>query len=107
MFILVRRGIRKFNNYKLQVITLLVGTVIPFIGNLLYVFNIIPIIGTDLIPFYFVVTGLLYALIIFPFGFLDVIPIALNALVEDLPDGFLVLSGDVIWPISILLLKGC
>jgi PAS domain S-box-containing protein len=94
MFILGREGIRKFRNYRLQVAALLIGIIIPLIGSILYVYNFLPVLGFDLIPFYLVLAALIYTITIFPFKFLDVIPIARNTLVDELPDGVLVLDKD-------------
>jgi PAS domain S-box-containing protein len=94
MFILGRAGIRKFGNYRLQLSALLIGIIIPFIGSLLYAFNVFPGVGLDLIPFYFILTGLIYTITIFPFRFLDVIPVARDTLVDELPDGVLVLDKN-------------
>jgi PAS domain S-box-containing protein len=92
--LLWRTGLRKFGNNRTQVIAILIGSIIPLVGSMLYIFDLFPVEGVDVTPLYFVLTGIIYSLTIFKLRFLDIIPIARNALVENLPDGVLVLSGD-------------
>lgn len=82
--------------YGWQIGLLLVGTCVPVAANIVYVIGSSPIEGLDLTPFGITVAGLFYAVIIFRFHFLDVVPVARRVLVEKIPDGMLVLDNDKI-----------
>jgi len=92
--ILWRFVFHKPSAHRSQFILLLIGTVLPLVGNLLYVSGLSPVLGLDLTPFAFVVAGLFYAISIFRFRFLDLLPVARNKLMESLPDGILVLDAE-------------
>ncbi|MCF7808725.1 MAG: PAS domain-containing protein [Candidatus Marinimicrobia bacterium] len=68
------------------------GALIPLVANSMYVFKINPIPGLDWTPISFGISGLLFALGIFHFGMLNLVPIARNFLVETMEDGMMVLD---------------
>jgi PAS domain S-box-containing protein len=88
-FVFHKRGV-----YRRQFALLLTGTVLPLIGNIVYVFGFSPVKGLDLTPFVFVIAGMLYALSILRFNFMNPVSIARTKLVESLPDGILVLDAE-------------
>jgi PAS domain S-box-containing protein len=94
LVILIVAGLRNDFSSRIQIFGLLLGTLIPFSGNLLYIFDLNPVKGLDLNPLYFILSGLIFAITIIQFKFLDVIPIARNRFVEDLPDGVLVINKE-------------
>jgi PAS domain S-box-containing protein len=77
-----------------QVVALLIGTLVPVIGNMVYLLRLTPLIDMNSIPLIFLGAGIIYALSIFRFRLLDVVPLARGALVENLPDGILVLDSE-------------
>ena len=97
-FGILLRFMRKKPNSRSQIIILLIGTLIPIAGSIIYVLGLTPIAGLDLIPSTFIVAGVIYAVTIFRFHFPDVIPVARSILVENLPDGILVLDagGEIV-----------
>ncbi len=80
--------------YKRQSGTLIAATLIPIIGNLMYVTNINPYPGFDWTPVSFVLTGLIIAIGIFRFRMFNIVPLARTKLFEMLNDGVIVINAD-------------
>lgn len=80
--------------YKGQVGFLLIGALIPWLANALYLTKLNPIPNLDLTPFAFTVTGLVTAGGLFRFKFLNIVPIARETVIESMKDGIFVLDND-------------
>ena len=80
--------------YKKQSGTLLVATIFPIVGNLIYVTNLNPFPGFDWTPISFVLTGLIISLGIFRFRMFNIIPLAKTKLFEMLNDGVIVINTN-------------
>ena len=78
--------------YRAQLGVMFAGTLAPWIGNLLYVTGLNPFPHLDLTPFAFTITGLAATWGLFRFQFLDVVPIARDAVIEGMTDGVIVLD---------------
>ena len=78
--------------YRLQTGAILVGTIIPWIGNGIYVSGLSPIPNLDLTPFAFTISGLVMGWGLFRFKLLDIVPIARRAVVDSMSDGVIVLD---------------
>lgn len=76
--------------YKRQIALLFVASLLPLIGNLIYVFQINPLPGFDWTPFTFLLTGILIAINISQFKMFDLVPFGRNKLFETLPDAILI-----------------
>jgi PAS domain S-box-containing protein len=70
---------------------LLIGALVPLVGNVLSTFKLIPI-PLDLTPFAFTVAGVLVSWGIFRFRLLDIVPVAREAVIESMGDGVIVLD---------------
>jgi len=79
--------------YKTQIGTLLVASIIPIIGNLMYITNINPYPGFDWTPVSFVLTGLIIALGVVRFRMFDIVPLARTKLFEMMNDGVVVINA--------------
>ena len=79
--------------YRKQVSVLLVGVVVPWIGNLIYIFDVGPVAHLDITPFAFSVTGLALAWGFLRFRLQDIVPVARETIFEGMRDGVLVLDG--------------
>jgi PAS domain-containing protein len=79
--------------YKNQIGTLMIATLIPIIGNLMYLTNINPYPGFDWTPVSFVLTGIIIALGVFRFRMFDIVPLARTKLFEILNDGVVVINA--------------
>lgn len=80
--------------YKKQIGTLLVASIIPIAGNLMYITNINPVPGFDWTPVSFVLTGLIIALGIVRFQMFNIVPLARTKLFEMMNDGVLVVNKN-------------
>ena len=73
---------------------LLLGTLFPLIGGVLYVLGITPIQGLNIIPISFFFTVIVFFVGIGPLRVFDLVPIARDALVEGMPEAVLVLDTE-------------
>lgn len=89
---LVQTALRSPGLYRRQIGALLAGAVIPWIGNVLYLFGASPWPGLDLTPLAFVLTGLVLAWGLYRWQMLDLAPVARDALIENMSDGVFVLD---------------
>lgn len=78
--------------YKKQIGTLLVASIVPIAGNLMYITNINPVPGFDWTPVSFVLTGLIIALGIVRFQMFNIVPLARTKLFEMMNDGVIVIN---------------
>lgn len=81
--------------YKRQIYLLLIASVLPPAGNLIYVFHVNPVPGFDWTPFTFLITGILIAINISQFKFFDLVPFGRNKLIDILPDAILILDNSM------------
>ena len=79
--------------YRRQVCSVLIGLVAPWASNALYISGHSPFPGLDLTPLSFIILGVAVGWGLFRFHLFDVVPIARDAVIEDLTDGVIVL-GD-------------
>ncbi len=79
--------------YRFQTTSLIAACLIPWAGNFLYITELTPFPGLELTAISMAFTGLICTLAILRFRFLNLVPIARDALVEMLPDGVLVLDN--------------
>lgn len=81
--------------YKSQVTILFISSLLPPIGNLIYVFHINPLPGFDWTPFSFLITGILIAINISQFKMFDLVPFARNKLIDLIPDAIVILDNSM------------
>ncbi len=89
--LLIQTLIRSPRPYRGQTSMLLLGAVTPILGNILSTFHLVSF-PLDLTPFAFVIAGILLALGIFRFRLLDIVPVARDAIIEEMVDGVIVLD---------------
>ena len=80
--------------YRRQVAVLFAASLLPLVGNVIYVFHINPLPGFDWTPFSFLLTGILIAINISQFKMFDLVPFARNKLFEVLHDAILIVDGS-------------
>jgi len=83
---------RLSKDYRNQTLTLLTGVSIPLIANILTVFKLIKTPYSDITPFAFLLTGILFFWSLFRYKLLDIVPIARHAIFENMKDIILVLD---------------
>lgn len=89
---LVRTALHAPLVYTPQVIALLIGSFLPWIGNILYMANLNPWPGLDLTSISLSLAGLTIAWSLYRYHTLDLTPILTEAIFENLGDGILVLD---------------
>ncbi|MCW5876612.1 MAG: sensor domain-containing diguanylate cyclase [Anaerolineales bacterium] len=76
--------------YKQQIAAILLGVSIPFASNAASLAGYLPFPNLDTTPLAFAATGLVIAFALFELGLLDILPVARDAVVEQMADGVLV-----------------
>ena len=76
-----------------QVWLVLIASVSPWLGNMIYLLGYSPLPAVDLTPMGFIITGLIFQFAIMRFRMLDLIPIARHTLLGELIDGVLILDN--------------
>ncbi len=89
----LRALLRSNTLYRQQAALLLVGVLAPWVLNAMYVLRIGPFGKVDLTPVAFSVSGLAFAWSVFRLRFLNVVPVAREAVFEGLGDGVVVISA--------------
>ncbi|HEY90117.1 MAG TPA: PAS domain S-box protein [Thermoflexia bacterium] len=77
--------------YRRQIITLLIFSLITWLGNLAYIAGLTPW-GMDMTPINFSASGLLIAWGLFRYRILDIMPVARDVLIENMRDGVIMLD---------------
>ncbi len=78
------------SKYRNQIYFLLFSGLVPLIFSIFYTESFVKIPGLDITPFAFTISGILLAISIFRYRFLDIIPLAYNILFKNMVNGFLV-----------------
>ena len=90
--LLIRLFIRSPHLYRQQAGLLLLGALIPWVGNGLSIAGLKPIPNLDLTPFAFTLSGVVMGWALFRYQLLDIMPVARRAVVDGLSDGIIVLN---------------
>ena len=94
VMLLVRGFINLRHVYRKQAIILMVGTLTPFIINLFYNLYFIDIVHFDFTPISFVVTGLAYYWGFSRFKLIEIVPVARDAVFDEMQDLVFVLDSE-------------
>ena len=87
------RGLRRFPSpYRLQTAMIILGAVVPWTGNLLYLLGAFP--GFDFTPVAFAVSGILFTWGIYRYRLFGLVPVARDMVVDSMEDGVLVLDAQ-------------
>jgi signal transduction histidine kinase/DNA-binding response OmpR family regulator len=78
--------------YRRQTMVILPAMMIPWFGNIFYLFDLLPLPGLDWTSISFLASCLLLTWAVFRFGLLDLVPVARNVLFANMADGLLVLD---------------
>ncbi|GAB4491763.1 MAG: hypothetical protein Fur0016_02400 [Anaerolineales bacterium] len=88
----VRQSEREDRTYRAQASLTLLAAGLLMVGNILYVFNLLPLQGLDITPLTFSISAGLLALALFRYQMLDLMPIANEIILKNMGDGILVLD---------------
>jgi signal transduction histidine kinase len=80
--------------FRSQALAMIIGVVAPAAANLLYVSGLNPFPGFDITPFAFSVSGCATAWALFRRGFLDMLPVARQRVLETMRDAVIVLDPE-------------
>jgi len=78
--------------YRSQVIALIIAVLLPWVWNIIYVFNLIPLPHKDLTPVMFSISGIVIALGLLRFRLFEAVPFAYKYLIHQMNDGIFVFS---------------
>jgi len=91
--LILMRGLRRFPPpYRRQTAMIILGAIVPWAGNLLYLSGAVP--GVDLTPVAFTVSGALFTLGLHRYRLFGLVPIARDMVVDSMDDGVLVLDAQ-------------
>mgnify|MGYP000936757248 CR=1 FL=1 len=80
--------------YRYQGVMVLIGSIFPWVGNVIYMLDLSPIPGVDLSCVAFTISGLVLIWAVLRFNLLDLVPIARSAVVDMMRDGVIVLDAQ-------------
>jgi PAS domain S-box-containing protein len=90
--LLLRMLLRSVVIYRRQTILLLLGLLIPWLGNGLYIFGLEPIPNLDLTPFAFTLSGVAMGWAFYRYRLLHIAPIAHQTIIDTMSDCLLVID---------------
>ncbi|MDQ1261276.1 MAG: Methanosis regulatory histidine kinase FilI [Euryarchaeota archaeon] len=80
--------------YARQALLFFVAIQIPVIADILFLFGITPVKNYNIVPSTFAFTGILLAIALFQYRFIDIVPVARNTLFERMSDPMLVIDRE-------------
>jgi PAS domain S-box-containing protein len=80
--------------YARQAQLFFVAVLIPVIADILFLFGITPVKNYNIVPSTFAFTGILLAIALFQYRFIDIVPVARNTLFERMSDPMLVIDRE-------------
>lgn len=78
--------------YRKQTAILLAGALVPWVGNAITIYKLVPLPDIDITPLTMPLTGAVFFFGLFRYRFLDLIPIARDMLVENMQDIIMVID---------------
>lgn len=92
LLILVRE--RTPRTFLIQRTILIIALILPSFSSLLFEMGFNPIPGVNITSSLFLIVGILYAIALFRYGFLDIIPIARSRVIEEMSMPMIVLNAS-------------
>lgn len=80
--------------FRLQSTCILIGTILPVIISLISVFGVLPSLHQNYTPLAFAFSGICFAIGIYQYQLLDIMPVARSLLVEIIHEGMIVLDHN-------------
>jgi PAS domain S-box-containing protein len=90
--VFVRESFGASKLYRKRIWLMLASACIPWVGNVLFVMGYAPVLGLEITPFAFAITGVALAWGLFRFRLFEVVPIAREAVLGSMIDGVIVLD---------------
>ena len=92
--IILRVYLRSSGGERTQAAVVFFGGLIPLFSSAITESRMVPLFGLDLAPLAFLITGILWLVAVLRGTLLDIIPIARDALVEQMLEGVVVVDGE-------------
>jgi PAS domain S-box-containing protein len=93
IIVLLIGAFKVYSLFKVQVWILIIGTLLPFIVSVLYVFKLIPLKGLDPTPISFILSGIIVAISLFWLQMFNIVPIAHKQAIDNLRAGMFVVDS--------------
>ena len=93
-FLLIRFALTNKSIYRYQSVFMVLATLTPFFVNVMYLAEIGPNPGRDYSPVGFMITGLFLTFTMIRYRLFDLLPVARDALLDNMSDAVLVLDSD-------------
>lgn len=91
--LMVVNALRRFPRaYRWQLVLLVFGSLLPWLGNLYSLLDLGPIPELDLTPMGFALAGMILAWVVFRFNLFDLVPVARRVTLDSMREGVLVLD---------------
>jgi len=90
--VLIRQALKARNEFRSQTILLVLGVLINWVGNFIYVSGANPVPDLDWTPMGLIFSGVIYTVALFQFRFLDLVPVAGETVLESMDDIVIVLD---------------
>jgi signal transduction histidine kinase len=94
LYLLINKFLKADKVYRRQNYVIILGALIPWFINILYLFGFRPYNHIDLTPYAFLTTSLVIGFGLLQLRLFDIIPVARDKIIEDLAEGVLVLDGQ-------------
>ncbi|MBZ0305786.1 MAG: GAF domain-containing protein, partial [Anaerolineae bacterium] len=90
--LLLRKALNTWSLYRRQSIAIFLGTLFPWIGNFILVFDLSPLPELNPIPISFNLGCICFAWAVFRLSMLDIVPVSYEDVIESLPDGVMTID---------------
>jgi PAS domain S-box-containing protein len=90
--LLIRQAARLQPEFRGQIIFMLFGVMINWLGNMIYVLGANPVPDLDWTPLGLIFSGIIYSIALFQFRLLDLVPVAGETVLESMDDVVIVLD---------------
>jgi PAS domain S-box-containing protein len=94
LVLLVGHLLRQARIYRGQAIGLLIGTLVPFAANVIYLYGLFPLPALDPTPFATAVSCLAFTWALFRYRLLDIVPLGYRTVLNVMSDGVIVLDAQ-------------
>jgi PAS domain S-box-containing protein len=82
------------NLFRYQGRIMLIGILVPWLSNVLYIFKISPIPNLDFTPIAFTITNIAFAIGLYRYRLLDILPLAQETVLDALSEAILILDRE-------------
>jgi len=90
--LIIRQSFQSFNLYRQQTIWLVIGALMPIVGNMIYVFKLIPGLQQDYTSVMFALGGIAFSIGMSRHHLFDLQPVARDAVIDNMQDAMFALD---------------